>query len=218
MVDLQQSGIFERPCNLHISLWIFDTSFLDVFLFFGRDVSHNGKGLSRKLILLFLSFSSLLFFFFIISLYFYGGFFIGNFYSKERRAHTEFLFFPFSSRYFSFTSFLGKAWNFVSIVIIIILFFHFVRLNRTLSPRDTHTYERIFHDFSWPKFFLFLNRVFLFSLSSWQMYLVNFPASRLPRVSPSSGSVSRRAIHHITLPLSFSRALILFLSISARTE
>ena len=143
MVDLQQSGIFERPCNLHISLWIFDTSFLDVFLFFGHVVSRDGgKGLSRKLILLFLSFSSLLFFFFIISLYFYGGFFIGNFYSKERRAHTEFLFFPFSSRYFSFMSFLGKAWNFVSIVIIIILFFIlFVWTVRYLHVTHTHTSE-----------------------------------------------------------------------------
>lgn len=36
------------------------------------------------------------------------------------------------------------------------------------------------------------------------MYLVNFPASRFPRVFPSSGSVSWRAIHRIML-LFFSR-------------
>lgn len=205
MVDLQQRGIFERPCNLHISLWIFDT----LLPFFGRDnghdVSYDGKGLSRKLILLDPSLPLFLFFFlfYYTSLYrcfFMAVLFIGNFIGKndEPMLRIPFLSILRKRDIFLLRHSLGKLR--ISFLLLL-LFFFFILLVRTvryLHVTHTHTY----------KFFLtqilpVFERV-LFSLSSWQMYLVNFPASRFPRVFPSSGSVSWRAIHRIML-LFFSR-------------
>lgn len=83
----EQRGIFERPCNLHISLWIFDIlsrrHFLDatmdtMFLTMEKDylVSWSFS------ILLFLFFFFFIIYYFVISLFFYGNF-IGNFIEKD---------------------------------------------------------------------------------------------------------------------------------------
>lgn len=163
MVDLQQRGIFERPCNLHISLWIFDT----LLPFFGRDnghdVSYDGKGLSRKLILLdpslFLSFFS--FFFFIIRRYivvfFMAVLFIGNFIGKndEPMPRIPFLSILRKRDIFLLRHSLGKLR--ISFLLLL-LFFFFILLVRTVRYLHvTHTHT----NFSWPKFFLFLS-VFYF--------------------------------------------------------
>lgn len=163
MVDLQQRGIFERPCNLHISLWIFDT----LLPFFGRDnghdVSYDGKGLSRKLILLDPSLPLFLFFFlfYYTSLYrcfFMAVLFIGNFIGKndEPMPRIPFLSILRKRDIFLLRHSLGKL-RISFLLLLLFFFFHFAYSNRTLSSRNTHTHT----NFSWPKFFLFLS-VFYF--------------------------------------------------------
>lgn len=152
MVDLQQRGIFERPCNLHISLWIFDT----LLPFFGRDnghdVSYDGKGLSRKLILLDPSLPLFLFFFlfYYTSLYrcfFMAVLFIGNFIGKndEPMPRIPFLSILRKRDIFLLRHSLGKL-RISFLLLLLFFFFHFAYSNRTLFSRNTYTHIQIFLD------------------------------------------------------------------------
>lgn len=148
MVDLQQRGIFERPCNLHISLWIFDT----LLPFFGRDNGLDGKGLFRKLILLDPSLPLFLFFFlfYYTSLYrcfFMAVLFIGNFIGKnaEPMPRIPFLSILRKRDIFLLRHSLGKL-RISFLLLLLFFFFHFACSNRTLSSRNTHTHIQIFLD------------------------------------------------------------------------